>query len=82
MCFKRKPSLGRYNATRAEWGSAYRKARVELRAGIEPDPATCGVVWKAALIAHYERNEWNDPLTIPVLARLESARLIDEIVAG
>lgn len=80
MCFKRKPSLGRYNATWSEWSSAYRKARSELRAGIEPNPATCGVVWKAALIAHYERNEVNDPLAIPVVARLESARLIDEFV--
>lgn len=28
--FKRKPGLGRYNATRAEWKEAYRAARIAI----------------------------------------------------
>lgn len=50
MCFARKAGLGHYNGTRAEWCAAYRAARIGERDGLEPDPATSGLVWKAGLI--------------------------------
>lgn len=81
MCFKRKSSLGRYNANRADWVRAYRKARLELREGKKPDPTTSGVIWKAALIVNHELNEICDPLTIPVLVRLDCLRMINEIIS-
>lgn len=78
--FQRKVTLGHYNATRAEWREAYRRARIEYRQGGEPDPTTAGVVWKAALIVNYERSPFVDPLEMPILGRLASSRMIDEIL--
>jgi len=81
MCFKRKPGLGRYNGSRAEWYCAYRNARVLQRDGREPNPATAGIEWKASLIVAFERNGSGDPLQGPVASRLTMNRLIDELLA-
>lgn len=80
MCFLRKPGLGHYHGTRADWRNAYRAARIAQRNGKDPDPATSGLTWKAGLIVAYERADYADPLTHPVVARMESKRIIDEIL--
>lgn len=82
MCFARKASLGQYKGTRADWHSAYRAARIAKRKGLEPDPATSGLVWKAGLIVAYERSEYIDQLTHPLAARLEAKQIIDEILTN
>jgi hypothetical protein len=82
MCFARKPGLGHYSGSRVEWKRAYRAARIAKRDGIEPDPATSGIIWKAGLIVAYERADHNDPLTCPLAARLASKHIIDEIISG
>lgn len=82
MCFARKPGLGHYHGSRRDWRKAYRSARIAARDGLEPDPATSGIVWKARLIVAYDRSQHIDPLSFPVSARLESKRLIDEIING
>lgn len=81
MCFPRKASLGGYKGTRDEWAAAYRSARAKARSGGEPDPATDGIVWKAALIVAFERHDYNDPLTYSICTRLATKRLIDEITS-
>ena len=80
--FQRKPGLGRYNATRAEWKAAYRAARIAIGQGAEPDPATDGVFWKAQLVVAYERNGHGDRLGQPASVKLAAQRLIDEIVGA
>jgi hypothetical protein len=81
MCFPRKPSLGRYNASRADWAAAYRAARVLEKNGQVPDSSFSGVRWKACLIVAFERHDHVDPLVTPIKARLASKRLIDDILA-
>lgn len=76
MCFKRNPTLGRYNGTRSEWREAYRNARVDAREGREPDPAFDGIRWKAGLIVAYER-ERMDHFALPLVCRLEAIRVIE-----
>ena len=78
MCFARNPGLGQYNATRSEWLEAYRSARVKASLGVEPEPASDGVTWKAELIVS-DRNRI-DPLTIPGANRLAAERVINEIL--
>jgi hypothetical protein len=80
MCFARKPGLGHYQGSREEWRKVYRAARVAARIGSDPDRKLNGIAWKAELIVSYERDDHNDYLTIPVGARLEAKRLIDEII--
>ncbi|SER94862.1 hypothetical protein SAMN04244573_04635 [Azotobacter beijerinckii] len=80
--FKRKPWLGRYNATRAEWKAAYRAARIAIGQGAEPDPATDGVLWKAQLVVAYERSGHGDRLKQPASVKLAAKRLMDEIVGA
>ncbi|WP_417447060.1 hypothetical protein [Kangiella sp.] len=80
MCFPRKPSLGRYSGTRAEWHCAYRAARVAAGQGLPPNPAYSGIQWKAQLIVAYER-PLLDPLACSVLGRLAAYRIIEEIVS-
>lgn len=79
VCFKRNPSLGRYNGTRREWVAAYRCARVNAGEGQELDAKLDGIRWKAGLVVIFERDSI-DNLAIPLDARIESKRLIDEIV--
>lgn len=81
MCFPRKPGLGKYNASRSDWVKAYRAARVAHREGKKPDPVTGGIAWKAGLIVEFERDAHGDPLTLPIEARLEGQRIIDELLA-
>lgn len=69
MCFARKPWLGCYNATREEWGKAYRAARIARREGCEPDPSLSGIAWKATLIITGDR-ERHDDLSVPIFGRL------------
>lgn len=80
--FKRKPGLGRYNATRAEWKAAYRAARIAIGQGAKPDPKTDGVAWKAQLVVAYERSGHGDRLKQPASVKLAAKRLIDEIVGA
>ncbi|WP_349618168.1 hypothetical protein [Azotobacter salinestris] len=80
--FKRKPGLGRYNATHAEWKEAYHAARIAIGQGAEPDPKTDGVAWKAQLVVAYERNGHGDRLEQPASVKLAAKRLIDEIVGA
>lgn len=80
MCFPRKPSLGRYSCTKAQWRRAYRAARMAAGKGLPPDPKSSGVLWKAQLIVAYERPSL-DPLACSVLGRLAAYRIIDEIVS-
>jgi hypothetical protein len=82
VCFQRKPSLGRYNGSRACWQRAYRAARVAAKDGGNPKPAHSGIQWKAELIVAYERDDAVDPLACPVANRLEAQRLIDQILLG
>ena len=82
MCFPRNAGLGQYNASRKEWHTAYRAARIAKREGTEPDPASGGIVWKAGLIVAYERAEYNDSLTFPLAARMASKQIIDQIING
>lgn len=79
MCFPRKPSLGRYNGSRAEWRKAYRAARIGARRGKEPNPKHSGLQWKAELVVANERSEWVDPLVCPVAGRLEAQRIFNNI---
>lgn len=80
MCFPRKASLGHYDANRVEWETAYRAARIAEKSGIEPDPKSCGVVWKAGLIVAYERDSSGDYLTHSIESRLASKQVIDKII--
>jgi hypothetical protein len=81
MCFPRKPNLGQYRASRAEWRVAYRIARCRARVGRPPNPRHDGIQWKAELIVANDRNEFVDPLACPVAGRLAAKRIIDEITA-
>jgi hypothetical protein len=76
---KRKAGLGYYNATRAEWKSAYRHARERYQRGLHPDPKTKGIIWKAQLIVSYERNAI-DPLDFTPEENRSTRKLIDEIL--
>ncbi len=80
MCFPRKPSLGRYSATRAEWCQSYRQARIAAARGLDPDPKSSGIAWKAQLIVAFERRG-HDPLAYPAQCRLNAHRIINEIRA-
>ena len=80
MCFPRKPSLGRYSATRADWSRCYRQARIAAGRGLAPDPKSSGIAWKAQLIVAFERRG-HDPLAYPVQCRLNAHRIINEIRA-
>lgn len=80
MSFQRKPSLGRYNASRQEWKVAYRTARIATRRGEDPDPKLLGIWWKARLIVAGERNRI-DPLTVNPSNELVCRRIVDELLA-
>ena len=80
MCFSRKPSLGRYCSTRAEWCQSYRQARIAAGNGLGPDPKSFGIAWKAQLIVAFQRHG-HDPLAYPVQCRLNAHRIINEIRA-
>lgn len=80
LCFRRKPSLGRYSATRGEWRKSYREARIAARVGLKPNPRTSGIAWKAQLVVAFER-QGHDPLAYPVQCRLNAHRIINGIRA-
>jgi hypothetical protein len=75
---KRKPGLGVYNGTRAEWSAAYRLARVRMRAGEKPNEKGTSLEWKADLIVNYERHE---PRYHSPACNLAALKIIREIVA-
>lgn len=79
MCFPRKPGLGNYNGSRKEWRQAYRTARIEKALGNSPNPASCGISWKAQLIVSHERDPITDSLTLPVSVRLRCIRMINKM---
>lgn len=81
MCFPRKPGLGHYAGTKAQWRTAYRAARVAQREGREPDPKTKGLTWKASLVVAFERGEWVDPLAMPLRYRALAWQVVNEILA-
>lgn len=76
---KRKPGLGQYNATRSEWLTVYRAARIKANLGEGPNPANDGITWKAELIV-YDRNNEIDPLTFTGATRLAAMRVINDIL--
>ena len=76
--FTRRPGLGHYDATRAEWISAYRHARRACRWGLPPNPQLSGVQWKAVLIVYNERDQV-DPIMCSPFAELECRRIIDNL---
>lgn len=81
----RKPGLGCYIGTRAEWGRCYRDARIlewSRKYGDGSEPTIwrlTGLEYKAARIVCYERDAI-DPLTIPASRRIAADRLIGEIL--
>lgn len=79
MCFPRKPGLGQYNGSRRQWRAAYRDARIAAGFGVDVPASAPSLDWKAGLIVTFERKDFADALTTPVLRRLATKRLIDEI---
>ncbi|HGO9799940.1 TPA: hypothetical protein ACLEB8_005135 [Pseudomonas aeruginosa] len=78
---RRKPSLGRYNATRKEWYEAYRIARIAIvGGGFKPDHKQEGVRWKAQLIVAHERDGQGDLLRFDAPTKLQISRLTDELL--
>lgn len=75
----RRPGLGHYNATRAEWAADYRAARIDKREGRAPDPKHSGTRWKAALVLG--ERETPDPLSVSLAARAEAARIVSAILS-
>lgn len=80
---RRKPGLGRYNATRKEWYEAYRIARIAVvGGGLKPDHTLEGVWWKAQLIVAHERDGQGDLLRFDAPTKLQISRLTDELLRG
>ncbi|WP_296277319.1 hypothetical protein [Pseudomonas sp. UBA7530] len=80
--FKRKPGLGHYNASRADWYAAYREARVAIKAGHKPDHTLFGVRWKTQLIVANERDGQGDLLRFDAPTKLYMHRLTDEFLSN
>lgn len=80
-CFQRKPSLGNYNATRAQWIRAYRNARKLAKQGVSMSTKVSSVLWKAGLIVEFERNPLTDPLHGSALERLQQQRQVDLMIS-
>ncbi|HEK3716927.1 TPA: hypothetical protein ACKRQV_000116 [Pseudomonas aeruginosa] len=78
---RRKPGLGRYNASRKEWNEAYRIARIAIvGGGFKPDHKLEGVRWKAQLVVAYERDGQGDLLRFDAPTKLQISRLTDELL--
>jgi len=78
---RRKPGLGRYNASRKAWNEAYRIARIAIvGGGFKPDHKLEGVRWKAQLVVAYERDGQGDLLRFDAPTKLQISRLTDELL--
>lgn len=69
------------NTAREKWRKAYRKARIRHKKGMPPDVTKTGISWQAQLIVAFGRAHYRDFLTIPVMNRLATKRIIDELIA-
>ncbi|HEJ2342265.1 TPA: hypothetical protein SLW20_005622 [Pseudomonas aeruginosa] len=79
---RRKPGLGRYNASRKDWNEAYRIARIAIvGGGFKPDHKLEGVRWKAQLVVAYERDGQGDLLRFDAPTKLQISRLTDELLS-
>ena len=77
---RRRPGLGRYTGSRADWKAAWRRARIRHRQGFHPDPKDRNLEWKASLVVTYERSEVVDLLTIGIHGRLAGHQAINKIL--
>lgn len=69
------------NTAREKWRKAYRKARIRHKSGLPPDVTKTGIPWQAQRIVAYGRANYRDFLTTPVMNRLATKRIIDELIA-
>lgn len=70
---------GTYRGTRAQWLSAYWRARVRHSQGYPCDETGTGIQWKADLIVQFERHRRDGLTTTPEQNRW-AKQVIDEVM--